>query len=376
MQSWEGALRQKFPALRLWTYLNAASAGPLALEVARAGFEVYESLLQNGDADWEDHLARMNEARQLTARLAGCASDELAFTRNTSHGASLVAQMLWDEGKRTAVALRDEFPSSTLPFLQRGFDVRFVDSVDGRYPDEAIAQALEGRDLLIASQVIYQTGFRLDPMRLGAIARASDARFMVCVTQSMGALPVDFAAWDADYVIGTSHKWMCAGYGAGLLAVARRHHDPKRWPQVGWLSQRDIGQFLVNDRLDVVASPRAMEAGCAPSAALLTLGAASRLWLEAGPERVEARILSLTERLRTQLSEAGATLLSLAPHERSGITIVAVDPASAAPQVVEALKERRVQTSARGAGVRFAIHAYNDESDIDRAVEALVSLGA
>ncbi len=375
MQPWEGALRQKFPALRLWTYLNAASAGPLALEVARAGFEVYESLLQNGDADWEEHLARMNEARQLTARLAGCGADELAFTRNTSHGASLVAQMLWDEGKRTAVALQDEFPSSTLPFLQRGFDVRFVESVDGRYPDEAIAQAVAGRDLLIASHVVYQTGLRVDPARLGAIARAAGARFIVCVTQSLGALPVDFAGWDADYLIGTSHKWMCAGYGAGLLAVARRHHDPKRWPQVGWLSQREVGQFLVNDRLDIVAAPRAMEAGCAPSAALLTMGAASRLWLETGPQRVEERILSLTDRLRTQLSEAGATLLPLDSHERSGITIVAVDPPSAAMEVVEALKERRVAASARGAGVRFAVHAYNDESDVDRAVEALASLG-
>ena len=158
MPSWSSELRSKFPALRSLTYLNTATAGPIALEVARAGVEVYESLLGGGDADWERHVALVEHAREALAALVGCTPQELAFTRNTSTSASYAAQILWDAGKRTAVALEDEFPSSTLPFLNRGFDVRFVKSEDGSYDPARIAEGLAGRDVLIASHVMYRTG--------------------------------------------------------------------------------------------------------------------------------------------------------------------------------------------------------------------------
>jgi selenocysteine lyase/cysteine desulfurase len=129
---WEGELREHFPVTQSWAYLNSATAGPVTREAARAGAGVYESMLAHGDADWEQMLAGLNEARRQLALITGCDPEELAFTRNTSHSASLAAQMLWEAGHRKAVAFEDEFPASTIPFLSRGFDLRFVRAVDGQ----------------------------------------------------------------------------------------------------------------------------------------------------------------------------------------------------------------------------------------------------
>jgi selenocysteine lyase/cysteine desulfurase len=366
--AWHETLRAKFPALRSLTYLNTAAAGPLPFAVARAGCLVYESLLQGGDRDWEQHLALMEAARASLARLAGADPVEIAFTRNTSHSANLVAQMLWDAGARTAVALEDEFPSSTLPFLNRGFDLRFVAPVDGRYRLEDLDAALAGRDVLVASQVVYRTGFALDSAALGRLAAARGAHLVLCATQALGALRVDFHASGAAFCIGTSHKWLCAGYGGGWLAMRKDLIGALRWPAVGWLSAREP-ERMRNDVLDLAPAARVLEMGCQASPAVLAVGAASELWLSTGPERVEARVRALTRELRARLAAEGLDFPDRTDAELSGITIVPVPDPEA---VCRALQAEGISTTPRGGGVRVALHAFNDGSDLDRLVDALV----
>lgn len=372
MLPWQLDLRQRFPATRTWTYLNTAAAGPVALEVARAGCEVYESLLGSGDNDFEEFLDATEQARLDLATLAGCEPAALAFTRNTSHSVSLVADMLWERGLRTVVALADEFPASTLPWLNRGFDVRFVQPVDGRYPVERISEALEGRHVLVASHVMYRTGHAIDPVAFGNVARAHGAEFVLTATQSLGALRVDFEASGASFLVGTSHKWLCAGFGAGYLAMRPELVGTMRWPQVGWLSNRDAGRMR-NDVLDVLPEARALEMGCPPFQSILTLGAAVRLWLWADPERVETRVRGLTRALRERLRAAGFDAPDAPTHELSGITVV---PVADANRVCQLLKDESVATTPRGSGVRLAVHAFNDERDLDRAVEVLARVTA
>lgn len=366
MPAWEADLRSKFPALRHWTYLNSAAAGPLTLATARAGFSPYESMLQGGDQGWREQVDEMEESRVALAALCGATADELAFTRNTSHSVSIVAEMMWAEGLRRAVVLEDEFPASTIPLLHRGFDVKFVRSSNGRYSMADIEAALEGRDVLVASHVMYRTGFALDPAALAKLCESKGARFLVCVTQSLGALAVDFRAWGADYLVGTSHKWLCGGYGAGFVAV--RESRWGRWPMVGWLSQRHAGAMR-SDVLDLDPRPRTLEMGCQPVPALLAAGAAARLWLETGVEQVDARVRTLSTSFRRKLRGAGFEAPDHDPAETSGITVV---PVAKPMEVAGRLEAERVCTTPRGAGVRFAVHGFNDEKDLDRAVVALV----
>jgi len=367
MLGWESTLRSRFPAMRLGAYLDSAACGPLSLDVARAGVEVFESLLQQGGNGWREQVAGIEESRLALAALTGSDPDELAFTRNTSHGVALVAEMLWQQGRRTAVVLEDEFPASTLPLLHRGFDVRVVRPEQGRYRMADIAAALQGRDLLVASHVLYRTGQALDPAETTRLAHAAGALRVLCVTQSLGALQVDFAGSDADFLVSTSHKWLCGGFGTGLLAVKRSLWPQLRWPMAGWLSQRDP-MSMRNDRLDLDERPRVLEMGSPPTPVLVAAGAAARLWLQTGPERVEARVRSLTRSLRERLRTAGFDAPDAPEAELGGITTVAVADAMATH---ERLLSMGVSCSPRGGGIRFGVHAFNNEGDLERAVEAL-----
>jgi cysteine desulfurase/selenocysteine lyase len=372
MPTWDVDLRAKFPATRTWTYLNSATAGPLALETARAGCEVYESMLGGGDADWEAMVKNVDAARDAVSRLVACRPTELAFTRNTSHSVSLVAQMLWDAGHRKIVALEDEFPASTLPFLNRGFDVQFVPAEAGAYPIERIAEALKGRTVLVSSHVMYRTGAVLDPVALGALAEANGALLVLCVTQSLGALRVNFQESRAAFLVGTGHKWLCAGYGAGVLAIRSDLIGRLPWPAAGWLSQREPN-LMRNDTIDFLPEARVVEMGCGAFPSVLALGAAARLWLATGPDRVQARVQELTARFQASLRAAGFALPERDNGVISGITIV---PFSHAADASEVLTDARISQVARGTGIRFALHAFNNEADLDRALKGLLELRA
>jgi selenocysteine lyase/cysteine desulfurase len=84
---------------------------------------------------------------------------------------------------------------------------------------------------------------------------------------------------------------------------------------------------------------------------------ALELLVDIGPERIHADDVALAERLR-----AGLGL------EPAGSAIVAVDTDDTA---AERLRAAGVMAGGRAGRLRLSCHLYNDEGDVDRALEAL-----
>ena len=373
MALWAAELRARFPVTESWAFhLNSGRRRVRSRGTrAQAGSGVYASMLTHGDAEWPEMLRGLDEARANVARLAGCDPAELAFTRNTSHSASIAAQMLWDGGHRKAVALEDEFPASTLPFLNRGFDVRFVKSEEGRYPNERIAEALEGRTVLISSHVMYRTGAMLDPVLAWSESPGAARRIVRALraTQSLGALRCRLSCVGGR--VPPRHQpqsGMCGGYGAGLIAVRRDLIGKLPWAAVGWLSQRDPDAMRERSSRPVAGGARAGDGVRELLAPILALGAAARGWRQSDPQQVQQRVRALTRLLRDKLRDVGFDTPECPDEELSGITVALF---TRAQEASEGLTRDRIAQTPRGVGVRFAVHAFNNEDDLDRAVAGL-----
>jgi phosphoglycolate phosphatase-like HAD superfamily hydrolase len=142
-------------------------------------------------------------------------------------------------------------------------------------------------------------------------------------------------------------------------------------PVAGWWSARDP-EAVINDRLDLKRTAAVLEVGCPHFAGIFALGGSLELLAEIGQAAIEERVAELTDHLHSRLATAGFEIAS--PRERSrraGITIVRLDNA---PAVVDALARAGIIVSARGAGLRVAVHIFNMERDIDRFVSALQAL--
>jgi cysteine desulfurase/selenocysteine lyase len=364
------AARALFPALKKYTFVNAAGGAPLARPVAAAGAAYYQEALTHGDAYWEQWLARLEESRAALARLLGAAPREVAFTLNTSHGMSLVAGAL--RGRGSVLTMRDEFPSSTLAWLNAGFKVKFVEPRDRRYPLKNIEAALTPDiKILVTSYVQYRTGFRQDLIALGRLCRRRRIILVVNATQALGAMPVDVKKAGIDFMVFSCFKWTMAGYGAAGLYAARRWLGKLKFPEAGWRSVA-VPEQMDNTARVMKAEAGAVEAGCVHFPCIFALGAAARLLAGLGVENIQRRIFELNDYLEAGLRARGLqTATPLERECRSGITIIkAKDPARA----VARLEKLGIMTAARGEGIRVSLHFYNNRADLDRLLTGLGKL--
>jgi cysteine desulfurase/selenocysteine lyase len=365
------AVRAEFPAASRYTYLNTAGAPPVSRRAASEAQRYYREMLEQGDLPWTAWLAQVETVRARAAALINAQASEIAFTFSSSHGFTLLAQLLGPAAH--VVAMRDEFPSGTIPFLQHGHELTFVDSrSDGAIAIEDVEAAITPRTrAVVTSSVMYNTGFRQDLAALGAVCRRRGVRLLVDATQSVGVIPLDVAAEPIDALVFSGYKWTMAGYGVGAMYVSRDLLSASRVPVAGWWSARDP-EAVINDRLDLKTNAAVLEVGCPHFAGIFALGGSLELLNELGARTVQQRVEELTDYLHERLTAAGFEIAS--PREktrRAGVTIVRSDRAS---DIVDALGQAGIVVSARGAGIRVSVHIFNVERDIDRLVSALQAL--
>ena len=364
------AVRGDFPVTARLAYLNSAASGPVPRAVHGAATGFYAETLEGGDRLWEEWLERRERARASVARLINADTDEVALTANTSQGMNLIVDAL--EGAGEVVSCELEFPVSTIPWLHRGINVRFVKAVNGELLTEDVLRASDERAPVIClSHVQYSNGFRT---RLEEVGRHKGARtFVVNASQSAGVLPIDVKRMRVDALCATGHKWMLAGYGSGFVYMSREFLARTRPRSASWLSVENPFRMR-NDAytLRADAAPRA-ELGCPHFAGIFALGAAADYLLKIGPARIEQRALSLNRRLTESLAEAGWRVLSPVREERtrSAETLVAADDPRL---VVKHLARQKVAVTIKPEGFRVATHFFNDEQDIERLISALEEL--
>lgn len=360
-------VRDEFPVCKKYVYLNPAGGSPVSQSAAKEGKRFYDEMLEFGDTYWENWLDRTEKVRSDLAKFIGAERKEIGFTTNTSHGMNLVAQMLKNKG--TVLTMRDEFPSSTFPWLNQGTKIKFTEPVDHAYPIEAIKKSLTPDvKILVSSYVQYKTGFRQDLEKLGKFCKGNNLIFVVNVTQALGIFPVDVKKCNIDFLMFTGLKWATAGYGIGGLFVNKKWLSPDNFPFAGWRSVKSP-EVMDNIALDLKNEASVIESGCPHFPNIFALGGALNMFNRIGPENVVNRVIQLNRLLEKKLKTLGLRVIC---HEhnkhRSGILIAKIKNPK---KVVGKLLEKNIIISARGEGIRISTSIFNNEEDIELLIKEL-----
>lgn len=360
-------IRADFPIVKSCIYLDHASGGPIPLPVAKVIAEHQHEHVHEGDFAWPKWMKRRDEMRCKVARFINADPEEIAFTTSTSHGMNLVAEMLTSKGK---VLLNDiEFPSSTVPWLWRKSNVVWQKSHLGRVLLEDLQKKLTPEiKTIVSSYVQYGTGFRQDLTQLGKL---KGSRYLVVnATQGFGSLPIDVKAWKADFLVANSYKWLMAGYGGGVLFMKKSLIKKMKPAGIGWRSMQNPDQ-MKNRVLDPRPDAARYEWGCPSFPTLFAFGAACDYLSGIGKEKIEKRILGLTDYAVELLEKAGFEIYSSrVEKEKSGIVIIKMEKSK---EIWKRLLAKKTYTSPRGEGLRIAPHFYNSEEEIEKFVKALKS---
>jgi cysteine desulfurase / selenocysteine lyase len=360
-------VRADFAATRRLAYLNSAATGLVSRQAAEAAAEFYRDAQDSGDARWFDWLRRRESVRASVARMINADPEEIGLTINTSQGMSLIAETL--EGRGEVVSCELEFPTSTLPWMQRGVRVHLIRPNRGAFDaDDVRAAMTERTGVVCLSHVQYSNGFRAPLAEIGAAKGRH--KFVVNAAQSAGVFRIDVRRMRIDALTSTGHKWMLAGFGSGFVYLSRELLAETRPRAASWMSVEDPFAMR-NDEYTVRDDAAArVELGCPHFAGIFALGAAADYHLAVGPERVERRALVLNRLLTECLSEAGWQILSPLNDEamRSAETLVACADRE---RVLSHLKRAGVAVSSKPEGFRVATHLYNDVDDVARLASAL-----
>lgn len=361
-------IRDEFPSLQYWTYLNTATFGQLprrATEAVNRHFAHRDIFACSDFVDWYGDHDRL---RELIGRLIHALPESIAFIPNASYGLSLLlGGMDWKPGDRI-VTLEHEFPNNIYyPAMLAERGVEFVEVSWDR-----LREAVDSRTRLVAvSALSYVNGFRPPLVELGKFLRERGVLYYVDGTQGLGALHLDMSEIQPDVFAAHGYKWMLAPNGAGFLHVAPAVRKWLRPNVVGWRSHKDwrnVNQ-LHHGAPEFGDAAEKYEGGMLASGLLYALEESVWMMLEIGPEEIERRVLALAAKARAVLAQRGAAVPG-GEYFDSPIIVGKFDCCDAAT-VAGQLKARRVLVSARHGNLRVSTHFYNDENDLDRLNEEL-----
>jgi cysteine desulfurase / selenocysteine lyase len=382
-------VRALFPSLKDVVWLNAAASSPLSTPVAQAMRAHVDECERQGDLGFPKWLAQKEVVRARLAAFVGAMPTEVAFTPSTSFGFHVIARCLKARGITEVLSLEHEFPSTTVPLLFDGLTVRGVRRRhDGSYPLEDLAAAIRPSTGAVAvSLVQFNSGYRVDIEGVARLCRDRKLVLALNGAQAIGHVPIDFRGLGASFLAMTSHKWLGAGYGTGMLVVAESWLDVI--PMAGWLSVKPElmwQAFPHSSRIDDVAGfvahgaqvrreASALEGGGGMWLNTHALDAALEVHEQVGATTTLAQVTRLQAQLRNGLRSRGFS--PNAPDDPACASGICVVPVQGPPEAVvrELLRQARVVTTARGGGVRISTHVFNTEEDIARLLSALDAVG-
>jgi L-cysteine/cystine lyase len=207
-------VRDAYPVLERYAYLNAGSAGPLAQATVEAIERGRRRDLEEGRGGpryFEDMLAVRERVRAALAAEIGVPAAHVALTTSTTAGCNIVLAGL-ELGPDDEIVTTDAEHFGLLGALHvSGARVRVAQPELG-----ALLAAVTPRTRLIAlSHVLWTSGH---VMPLHELKEETGLPLLVDGAQSVGAIPVD--ASGCDWYTISAQKWLCGPDPSGALYVA------------------------------------------------------------------------------------------------------------------------------------------------------------
>lgn len=368
----------RFPVTQQCIYLNHAGIAPMPLPVARSIQAFCEEALHSGGMKYGSWIQRENETRQLAAALINATvADDIAFLKNTSEGLSLLATGLdWRAGDNV-VLLAGEFSSTRLPWQplrNREVTIREVD-VPVSDPEAALINAMDDRTrVLVVSAVHWETGLKLDLVRLGRECARYGIIFCVDAMQWLGAMQLDVQQCNIDFLACSGHKWLLAPEGIAITCVSEALREQLELQQFGWRMYDRPFNFSGRKR-DPAGSARRYEAGSPNTIGIFGLHAALSLLEQESCAAIESAVQANTAFLTSQLANVdGIEVLSPSALARqSGIVLFKLANRSAA-QIYEAFKSEQIVCAQRAGGIRLSPHFYTPRAQLQTTVAEIIKL--
>lgn len=314
--------------------------------------------------------------KQQLAHFAGCTSDEIVITRNTTESLDTIIAGLDFEAGDEAILCDQDYGSMQQAFQQRvkrhGLVLKWVDLPLVPKSDSEVVELYEKAitsktKVMLVTQLINITGQILPVRKICDMAHTHGVEVIVDGAHAFAQLDFKIPDLNCDYFGASLHKWLCCPLGAGILYVKKEKIE-QVWPLFGDVAvpADDIRKFE--------------HIGTHPVATHLTISSAIRFHQLIGSARKEARLRYLKDYWTSRVKELPRVLLNtpLDADRSCAIANIAVEGMTPNELATYFYDKHRIFTVAINResvkGVRVTPHLYTRIADLDAFVEAIREL--
>ena len=363
-------------------YLNTAAQSAMprsSLEAVHVSLDAKRFPHHKADAVWFEVTDRI---RASLASLIGAHADEIALNTGSSTGLQTVAfGLTWQPGDEIITA-KGEFPlqyATWKPLEEReGVRLKIVAPQDRFITADDLIAAMTPRTRVVSvSHVRFDDGSLLDAARVAAACQARGILFVLDVTQSCGALPLDVEQLGADFLVCSGYKWLLSPYGTGFFWAKRERLEMMRPGPFYWMGQ-EVDAFAKLNFTDPAPAHSAKRWDSAETASFFNLNltamdASARFVCRVGPEAVLAHNRRLIARLFECLPAGLVPASPLEPARRGPYGCFVAETAELTAALQQKLLSENVYVSLREGRIRVSPHLFNSGRDIDRLIEVVSS---
>lgn len=326
---------------------------------------------------------RQNEMREKVreklANYAGVAKDELVLTRNTTESMNIIIQGIKLEEDDEILRTNLEYPNmiQALDMRERRFGtkVRIVDVPIHPISQDEIVQKVIGAvnkktKVILISHMVFLNGQVFPVKEVCKKARKMGIETIVDGAHSFSHVDMDVSEIGCDYYASSLHKWLGAPLGNGLLYVKKGNAE-RLWPLYGDTAYEDDNIMKLEH---LGTRPCSDQNGIIP---------AVDFNLEIGKEEKSKRLKFLQMRWATELKDHKNIILNtpLGEGQSFGIANVGVKSLQPSELADKLFDEHDIFTvpidDDRGIrGIRVSPNLYSTTEDIDKFIEAMLTIAA
>lgn len=366
----ETSRQQDFPLLQEMVYLNTAAEGIPSLAVRDALLQYFADK-QLGMDGREKHAAQWQAAKQRVGELYGLSGDEVSICSCSSEAFNLAATALrLREGDEVVINDLD-FPAGATPWLQADCPatVKVWKHRDGALRVEDLVDLLGPKTRFVTTSLVsFFNGYMVPlPEVIEAVRRHSSALLGVDVTQALGRVPLELG--DVDLIVSSTHKWILASHGGGLVGIPAAKADRWNVPAGGWFHLQDpfgAGRF---ERAVSRPGAAGFTVGMPNYPAVYAIRGALDYLQSIGVPAIYEAAQPLVRMCLDELSQLPVDLLT--PNNPDSIAGIMAFRHPQAEQLHAHLHSKNIHVMSHAGRLRVAIHGYNTQHDVETFLREL-----
>ncbi|SCY38893.1 Selenocysteine lyase/Cysteine desulfurase [Nonlabens sp. Hel1_33_55] len=352
-------LKEHYPVLKDYTYLNTAAHGLISTVVADYKVSLNQELLNTASVFADSRGAFIDDVRTSVSSFIDAHYHMTALVPNFSMAFNALLEAI--DKKNKFLLVKGDYPSVNWPVEARGFECCYADL--NATLEENIWNACEQHkpDFLALSIVQYISGIRIDLEFLRKLKlQFPDLIIIADGTQFIGVEEFRFRESGIDILAASCYKWLNAGDGNAFMTFKEDVVDRIKPKYTGFNSV----QGFKNDRGSFMGH---FEPGHQDMTAFGGLQKAIEFCNEYGIYSIQNQIQTISQEARNEFT--GRNLLQ--PEVTGRKLHSSIFNITGDEKLFEKLKNEKIIISQRGEGLRVSISYYNSIEDLNKLLNVI-----